>query len=366
MRIAILADPIDNQKAGIHVYAKELVKALEQNPGKHEYILIREKKDPSIRQFRQVIVPNTRLPIGFATIRLLFIIPLICRWLKVDAVWELAHFGPFNLPKRIKRFTTIHDLTPIKFPQYHRWHSQMLQKIFLKKILRKATLIFSNSQNTTNDIIEYFPGAEEKICTAYLGIEDIFKPDHDKEKIRKYGIQKPYFLFMGTIEPRKNLVTLLKAYQLLREKRDLEIQLVIAGGKGWKSGHFFEVLADHPNRQDILLPGYIDRDDLPALYTQALAFVYPSEYEGFGFPVLEAMRCGTCCIVARNSSLVEIGGKGSLYFDTGDEIMLACQMIDVIRKPEEVKELEDLSLHHSLNFTWQAYAMAVKDAINRL
>jgi glycosyltransferase involved in cell wall biosynthesis len=363
MRIAILADPIDNQKAGIHVYAKALVKALEGNSDGHEFILIRGKRDVSIQKFRQVIVPNTRLPIGFATIRLLFIIPVICRMLKVDAVWELAHFGPFNLPKKVNRFTTIHDLTPIKFPEYHRWHSQMLQKLFLKKILRKASLIFSNSNNTTRDIISYYPEVKSKIHTAYLGVEELFKPDGDIEKIKKYHIEPPYFLFTGTIEPRKNLVTLLEAYTIFREKSEREIQLVIAGGKGWKSGRFFDALAQHTYKQDIVLPGYVDRTDLPALYTHALAFIYPSVYEGFGFPVLEAMRCGTPCIVANNSSLVEIGGDAALFFDTYDAESLASPMLALAAQPDMIENLSEKSLRQSRKFTWKRYVDRVLEAI---
>ncbi|MGB3547350.1 MAG: hypothetical protein WBA17_10265, partial [Saprospiraceae bacterium] len=147
MKIAIIADPLDNQRAGIHVYTRELVYALLKYDRKNEYILIRERVDPEL-DVRQIALPNVRLPIGYASLRLFFIVPHTLRRLGVDAVLEPAHFGPFNLPRRVRRITVIHDLTPLLLSSFHRYHSQLLQKIFLKRILRRASLILSNSRNT--------------------------------------------------------------------------------------------------------------------------------------------------------------------------------------------------------------------------
>jgi len=170
MKIAIIADPLDNQSAGVHTYTRQLVRSIAEFDTENEYILIREKKDPNL-PFEQIAIPNIHLPIGFSAFRLFFIIPLILRFKKIDAVLEPAHFGPFNLPKRIKRITMIHDLTPIIFPQYHRYHSQILQRIFLRRILRKADMILSNSQNTSKDLayyIEVIPRKKEGRSAIFL------------------------------------------------------------------------------------------------------------------------------------------------------------------------------------------------------
>lgn len=365
MRIAILADPIDNQKAGIHIYAKELVKAIDSANPDHEFILIREKKDPSIKNLKQVTVPNTRLPIGFATFRLLFIIPMMCRKLKVDAVWELAHFGPFNLPKRIKRITSIHDLTPILFPEYHRWHSQTLQRIFLKKITRKASLIITNSDNTLKDLIQFNPAAKGKSVRIYLGKEVLFKNQESRLILDKYGIHHPYFFYTGTIEPRKNLLTLLEAYKRFRENSKQTHSLIIAGGKGWRSGKFYEALDSHPYKSSIRLLGYVDRSDLPALYSGCLAFIYPSLYEGFGLPVLEAMSCGAPCIVADNSSLPEVGGEAAVYFNTNDAADLQKSM-ELISRSDDRESLQQKSIQRSGNFSWAGYVQQIIKEINSL
>jgi len=244
---------------------------------------------------------------GYASLRLFFLVPLVCSWLRVDAVVELAHFGPFNLPPNIKRITVIHDLTPILFPEFHTFNGHFLQKVFLKGILRRADIIIANSEYTKQDVEKYYPSTNGKVHAFHLGVSDKIQPKEDYSVLEKYEIKQPYFLFTGTIEPRKNLIFLLQAFNNFKKKDKLNWQLIIAGGKGWKSDAFFEYYENHNFKDDIILTGYIPSEDLPVLYTMADVFIYPSIYEGFGLPVVEAMACGTPCILSNTSSLSEIG-----------------------------------------------------------
>src|SRR6185295_4219377 len=139
------------------------------------------------RNIKQIPIRNTRLPIGFASLRLFFIVPFILRRKKADVVLEPAHFGPFNLSKKIKRVTIIHDLTPILFPELHRWHSQILQKIFLRGILNKANLIITNSENTSKDVCRVYPSNCSKVKRIYPGISDSFKPSNIPGVLEKYN-----------------------------------------------------------------------------------------------------------------------------------------------------------------------------------
>lgn len=366
MRIAILADPLDNQHAGIHIYTKELIKALAEHDHQNEYILVREKKSDDFSQFRQVVISNIRLPIGFASLRLFYLIPRLLQKLNVDIVVEPAHFGPFNLPRRIKRITVIHDLTPIRFPHFHRWHSQVLQNIFLRRILDHTNLIISNSQQTTADIAEKYPHNTDKIVTIPLGKEVLFKPDINEQNLAPYNIRYPYFLYVGTIEPRKNLVGLLLAYQSFRKKFAAKINLVITGGKGWRSNDFFTALQNHPYRDDIQLTGYLPRNILPSLYSSATAFIYPSFYEGFGLPVLEAMACGAPCIISKVASLPEVGGNAALYFLPDDMPHLAELMEKVATNASLKTELSKRSIRQAENFSWEKYAYSFMAAVKKL
>ncbi|MBP6335124.1 MAG: glycosyltransferase family 4 protein [Bacteroidia bacterium] len=366
MRIAIIADPLDNQHAGVHVFTREMVDAMiRTNPG-HELILIREKEEQGLQGAEQISIRNTRLPIGFASLRLFFIIPWILHRKKVDVVIEPAHFGPFNLIKRIKRITIIHDLTPVLFPELHRWHSQVLQNIFLKGILNRTDLILANSNHTAADICKVYPQNCNKVKRIHPGVREIFKPEENSIVLENYKIQKSYFLFVGTIEPRKNLLTLLEAFRVFKTKSDSSFTLVIAGGNGWKSESFFEKLKDHPFRNDILCLGYVELSELPALYTQAVALIYPSLYEGFGLPIIEAMSCGTPVICADNSSLPEAGGDVAFYFDASDPVALSEQMIRVAGDPNLKKRMQLSMQEHVQRFDWNNFAAEFWNSIKEL
>jgi glycosyltransferase involved in cell wall biosynthesis len=357
MRIAILADPLDNQNAGVHVYTRGMVDAMIRNNPGHEIILVREKRDDTLRHVEQIIIPNTRLPVGFASLRLFFIIPFLLRRAKADVVIEPAHFGPFNLPSRIKRVTVIHDLTPLIFPHFHRWHSQVLQRIFLKRILKRTDLIIANSDHTAMDIRKMFPFTGSRIRKIYPGVRTDFGAEPDYDVIRKYNLTSGYFLFVGTIEPRKGLGTLLEAFRIYKSIAGNNRQLVIAGGKGWKADDFYVQLESHPFRSDIHVIGYIPTNELPSVYKGATALIYPSLYEGFGFPVVEALMFGKPVITSRNSSLTEAGSDLALYFETGQVQQLADQMMDVADNESLRIKMKELGPDFAKRFNWDAFAL---------
>ena len=368
MKIAIIADPIDNQKGGIHVYTREVVKALQDYDTQNEYILVREKHDPAITKMEQLVIPNLRFGLGLAALRLFFWVPYILSKKGVDIVVEPAHFGPFNLPKRIKRVTVIHDLTPILFPEHHRFHSRLLQQIFLSRILKKADLVLSNSQNTTKDLHQHYPVTQSKTKTILLGV------DHHKREAtesRAYldsiGLHLPYWLYVGTIEPRKNLISLLDAYERFRKQEDTATPLVIVGQKGWKSTSFFEKLEAHPYKEDIILPGFVPDAALEELFSHAIGLIYPSQYEGFGFPVLEAFACNCLVICSNNSSLTEVGGEIAFYCQADDPATITNQMQKLFHLPSaERAALKEKAKQWAANFRWEKYAASFVRALEGL
>ena len=365
MRIVILADPLDNQQAGIHHYTRQLVSHLAKFDQKDEYYILRRKKDDLFPHDRQIIVKNYHFP-GYAAIRMFVLIPRKLKRMKADVVVEPAHFGPFNLPKKIKRVTVIHDLTPIIFPKLHRYHSQLLQKIFLGSILKRASLIITNSDNTSRDVEKYYPGFEHKTRRIYLGRDEGISHCKNPGGAEKYSGAKQYFFFTGTIEPRKNLETLLKAFTIFKDKSKAPHILLIAGGKGWKSKAFFNQLKDHPYQSEIILCGYVERKDMPSLYSHAEAFVFPSLYEGFGLPVVEALSCGTPCLLSDSSSLPEVGGNAALYFKALDENTLAEDMINITDDKGLREELSKNAINQSKKFCWKDYVTNFDALIKKL
>ncbi len=354
MRIGIIGDAIDAQSGGIHIYTVELVRALAELAGDDEYILVRERHEPRIPGVRQVVIPNLRIGLVFAAFRLLVLVPLVLRWHRVDAVVEPAHFGPFNLPRRIRRITVIHDLTPVLFPHHHQYVSQRLQRLFLRRILRRADLVLSNSNHTTADIRRFEPQVSDRIKTLHLGTPGGLAPVAARPADME---EHAYWLSVGTIEPRKNLVRLLEAYRRFREETGAQVKLVVVGRRGWKAAAFFEALARHPYRADIELPGYVTRETLASLYSHSLGLLYVSEYEGFGLPVLEAFSCGCPVICSQVASLPEVGGPVARYVDPLDPASIAGGMADLYRaSPGAVAAVRAAAIERAATFSWGTYA----------
>ena len=355
LKIAILGDALDGQYAGVHFYLKQLVYALDKLDTKHQILLFRPKPDENLKNITQIQVPLSSF-FGAQIYRFFWQLPNEVRKYNPDIVIEPGHFGPFNLPKKIKRSTIIHDLTPLLFPEMHRWHSQLLQKIFLPSILKKADLVITNSEYTSKDVKAYFPKTKGKIFEVIPGKDPFLKKTIKPQVLEKYKITQPFLLFIGTIEPRKNLPALIRAFNMFKQE-GFEHQLVIVGKKGWHYEDSMFEIKNSPFKEKIHLPGYIDRKDLPVLYSMAEQFIYPSRYEGFGLPVLEAMCCETPVITTNISSLPEVGGDAALYFDDNNEKQLFEQMQTLATSAERRKQQIQKGNEQIKKFDWEESAI---------
>lgn len=366
MKIAIIADALDYQYAGIFYYTQELIKALAKIDKKNEYWIIRSKSAGDIsHNVKELVVPSRKIP-GAAAFRLFFQIPNILKKMNMDIVIEPRHFGPFNLPKKIKRVTVIHDLSPLHYPQWHQFISRNLQQLFLPSILKKANHIITNSSFTALDVAKHFPNTASKTTGILLGKEDSFRPQTQLSILEKYDITKPYILHTGTIEPRKNLTLLLTAFELIKRKRQQPLQLVLIGKLGWKSKKTLNKINNSTFKTDIKMLGYLPRTDLPKIYSMATAFVYPSYFEGFGLPVVEAMACGIPVLVSNSSCLPEVVGDAGLYFDPSDVQTLTKHLTDILLSPMLRKNLSIKSLRQAQKFSWEKTAAQTLGVLQRI
>ncbi len=356
MKIAVIGDPVDHQNAGIHSFTINMIQSLIKHRGDHEIIVIKTRKSKLFDNCEEIAVPTLKLLIGYSTLRLFFIIPSLLRKLQVDVVIEPAHFGPFNLPGSIIRITMIHDLTILLMPEHHKWISQRLQKIFLPRILRQTDIILTNSQNTTKDVQRLFPAETQKIKTILLGKDPTYVRDLSDTELRTNTIIGPFFHYLGTVEPRKDLTTLLHAFRIFRDqRRNQTTQLVIAGGIGWKTSGFFQELNRHPYKDDIRILGRVSKKMSIQLHSRSIAMIYPSLYEGFGLPILECLSCGGRVIAAGNSSLPEVGGLLTEYFMTRDPVSLAEKMHKVSQMQPDAEYQEQARIWTD-SFSWDRYA----------
>lgn len=326
-KVAILADPLDLQSAGIYVYLKNLIAGLSDKDGL-EYHLIRTATSGEGQHLKNIVLPF-KAHLGSVMMRKWFKIPAYLKDKSYDAVVEPAHFGPFNLGQDIKRVTVIHDLTPLFFPQFHPSNSVIAHKLLLPKIIRKSDLLITNSKHTYTDVINRFPAAKEKTKWIYPSLNPQIQYTDDKAVLKKLNLNAPYFLSVGTIEPRKDYSTVLKAFELFKQNNpESKHKLVIIGRIGWKSRSFFDNFKVSPFKQDVVIINDLHSDDLPGLYSHCDLFLMASVYEGFGFPLIEAHNCGAVCICSETSSLKEIGAEFAHFFPTSDPQALYQKIIE--------------------------------------
>lgn len=265
---------------------------------------------------------------------------------------------------RSKSIVVVYDLTFLLYPEYVGEDNLAYLKKYGVKSIKKASLIITISDSTKNDLIRQLNVDQNKIILAPPAIDQtIFKPADPTAVARvkdKYHLPANYILYVGNIEPRKNLVTLAQAYHDLDPAVKQTTALVLAGGKAWKDEAILRTVSDLQNQGDtVIMPGYVADEDLPALYSGASVFVLPSVYEGFGIPVLEAMACGVPVLAANNSSLTEVGGKAALYFDTMSVNDLSKKLALLLTNPVLRGQLAQASLKQTKKFSWQESAKSV-------
>jgi glycosyltransferase involved in cell wall biosynthesis len=264
--------------------------------------------------------------------------------------------------KDVPTVLTVHDLIFRYMPEHHkplnRWYLNLTMPLYC----RRADHIIAVSEATRHDIINAYHIPPEKISVIYEAADPRFEPQLRTvvEAMRaRYHLPEQYLLYVGTIEPRKNLTRLLKVWESLYQAHEVP-PLVIVGQQGWLTGDFFEALENSPAREGVLLTGYIEDSDLPALYSGATAMVFPSLYEGFGLPPLEAMACGTPVLCSNVSSLPEVVEDVALTFDPTDDEAMAQALRRIVRDKALHDTLKEQGLCQAARFSWGRAAQETK------
>jgi len=342
------------------------IKALAAIDSYNEYFIVRAISEGDIsKNVKELIIPQAKFP-GAAPYRLFVQIPRILAKQQVDIVVEPRHFGPFNLPKSIKRVTFIHDLSPLHHPEWHQFTSRFLQQLFLPSILKRTDHVLTNSEYTKQDIIKHFPVTRNKITSTLLAKEAFFKPQEDLPLLKELNINGPYILHVGTIEPRKNLTVLIEAFEQLKQNANQQLQLVLVGKKGWKSENVFTTIKNSPYKKYIKVLGYVERNALIALYSSTEAFVYPSLFEGFGLPLVEAMACGSPIISSSATCLPEIVGNAGLFFSPTSSTELKTQLLKILENAAQRNKMRQLSIQQAAKFNWEATAQKTLTVFHEL
>ncbi len=344
---------MDQKYSGIPEYSLRLLREILKIDGRNEYILFYnsfkdvENRIPEFKN-ENVRIVKTKYPsklFGYI-LQNIFAWPKLDRLLDVD-VFFMPHVNFFAISARAKTIITVHDLSFLLYPDFFSFKKNIWHKMLnVGSNLKKFDQVIAISENTKQDLIEQCGVDKDKIKLIHSGISDDFrKIELNNSRLfevrRKYKLPDNFILYLGTIEPRKNVDGLILAYEKLMDENPKlrHLELVIAGARGWKYQKTIKLWKKSKYSDKIKLTSYINREDKVYLYNLAKIFVYPSFYEGFGFPPLESMACGTPVIASANSSLTEILGDAAILINPYNINSIKQAMKELLQNKDYEQEL---------------------------
>ncbi len=373
----------EGRRTGIEEYTVNLLQKIFERDKKNEYVLFLNlwKRKPKIDLRWLENYPNVKLKKFSFPNKIFNFLLWYLRWPKIDKllggvdVFFAPNINFLAISRKTKLILTIHDLSFEYFPETFSW-KRRLWHMFVnpRQLAKRADKIIAVSDSTKNDIVEKYGVAESKVKVIYNGVSDemgiIDRNDAKLLEVKeKYKLPFNFILFLGAFEPRKNIIGLVKSYELLRRRRDKELgryKLVIVGSPGWKSKRIREYIKQSEFANDILCLGFVKNEDKAYIYNLASLFVYPSFFEGFGIPPLEALKCGVDVVASNNSSLPEVVGDAGILIDADkpDEIAIACEEFLIN------KDLRNSFLYNKTKqiqkFSWEKSAKEFLDLISNL
>lgn len=357
------------RNSGVSVYARNLITALLEEPDpQHEYVVfcnadfdsaslpalararLVASPAPGDRPWRRILWEQTGLA-------------LAAEEAGVEVLHGLLNVSP--LLAGCRQVVTVHDLTYLTTPQAHPWRRRAWLGMAGRWSLRRAAAVLVDSASTGRDLVAIQNADPDRLVIAYPGLDPGLAGAVDSGTLdrfrRRPGVPERFLLYLGTIEPRKNLDRLIAAFARLAG-RGYPGRLVIAGGAGWGGVDVRRLAEDAGVADRLLLPGFVSEADKPFWYSSADGFVYPSAYEGFGLPVLEAMACGAPVAAADNSSLPEVVGDAGLLFDPNNIDSMVAALEEICSKSKPIQSLRRKGRRRAREFTWAETARCARRA----
>lgn len=356
LRLVIDVHMIGERETGNETYTLNLVRSLLHQFPNHCYTLLTAHREvlayhlPTQGEAFLVDVPANPLR------RLLLTIPHIIRRTRA----HLLHVN-YIAPPHVKCpiVVTVHDIAYALYPHFFSLRDRLLLSVLVPLTLSRAVRVIAVSQRTRDDLVAYYHIPLSKIVVTYEGTDSRFRP-LDKAEARarmaeKYGLTRPYILTLGNLQPRKNIPRLIRAYARLQREGKIDLPLVIVGQARWRETEIYRA-AQEAREGTVLFTGYVPDDDLPLLYNAAQFFVYPSLYEGFGLPPLEAMACGTAVLCSSAGALPEVVGDAALLVDPYSESEIAAGLEQMANSPDLRATLAERGFVQAQRFSWDIMA----------
>lgn len=365
MRIGLEISPLAINATGIPNYILRLLKGFASIDRDNEYFLYTNKPIPY----------ELGLPDNFRIVILKRPVPRFQLWFQMELPYRLKKdkinifhglFSRLPVVLPVPGILTVHDLSGYKMPRFHKRHTHLTNQMF-PIFVKKASGIIAVSEFTAKELTSVFPEASGKITIIHEAAPPEYSEVTDKVELdrirKKLNLPRCFFLFLGTLEPRKNLTKLLDAF--LNVSDSIPHSLVISGAKGWKTEELFNKLKTSDAEDRIQMTGFVDKDDIPALLSLAEGFIYPSLYEGFGLPILEAMACGTPVITSNISSMPEVAGDAALLVDPRSTDSISSAIITLANDKEKRELMCQKGLKRAGEFSWEETARKTLEVYNK-
>jgi glycosyltransferase involved in cell wall biosynthesis len=354
----LLTEEEGYRRAGVSRYIYNLLVHILRKDSEGDYTVFLNNRCTLSLPCRQ---KRSRLPTYRPLVRIAweqYLLPLELLAEKVDLLHSPVNVQPLLLP--CKGVITVTDLSFVVFPQGFRLEQRLYQNILTRLSARRATHLITYSASTARDLTKFFAVPAEKTTVVFPGVDAAYQPIQDEDLLagfrRRHDLPEKFILFVGTLEPRKNLVTLLQAYAQFRRQTKSDYRLVLGGGKGWLQRPIFAAIEELELQGNVVLPGFIPEDELPLWYNLADVFVYPSLYEGFGLPPLEAMACCTPVIASNTSSLPEVVGDAGVLVDPHQPHQWTSALSRLCQDADLRAELALRGMQRAQQFSWTRMA----------
>jgi len=366
MIIALDIRGLSGNPAGKGVWTKYVLEAM-LNDSDHSFFLLTDQKDSSYSSrpnVHVIYVEGSGFFWHFKAYQ-----ALLQNQVDVFLATESYLIPYLHDPKKLKVALVVHDLVAFKSPSKHQKKAMWIERMSLKRAVKKSRFIFTVSESTKKDLIEHYSSLhlKKKTLVVYAGVRPEFLRPIKKGEIlstrKKFKLNSDYLLMASTLEPRKNIDGMIEAYSNLPEELRVQFPLLIAGKKGWYFESIFKKVSQLECGGQIHFLGYVSDEDLNALMRGATAFLFPSFYEGFGLPVGEAMACGTPVLTSKVSSLPEVGGAAVCYVDPYDTMSMKNGLEKLIIDSNYRQDLIENGKKHIQQFTWKKTAALILDRL---
>ncbi len=372
MRIGIDARPLVGPPAGIRTYLSELLNAVAKLDEAHEFILYAHRpvafEAPNSR-FQVRVRRNLK---GLGPLWLQVYGPRLAEADEVDLFWGAHFLLPLRLQRRVPAVVTVYDLVPFLFPQTMQLSNYLVTRLFLPPSLARAQRIMVISESVAADVRRVFRISSDRMSVVTPGVRAGFGPRDPVEARRRiaarFGLdpQRPYLLSVGTVEPRKNLLTLVNALASLPRATRMRFSLVIAGAPGWKTSALYNAAQPLVNEGAVRFLGFVSHDDLPWLYAGAVLFLFPSLYEGFGIPVVEAMASGVPVVASDIPVMREVAGHAGVFASPTAPDEWAKAIMGLLDDSSRQAQMRERGLSQAARYTFQQSALRLLDVFDAL